>query len=92
MNEWETARTADRETEGGMQADTEREKKTMEGRGEDKMGREKRMPQNEFPVFELPPCPALPHFQPPMACSFKDNFCHSCWQLPPTSCSPTAEN
>lgn len=24
-----------------MQADTEREKKTMEGRGEDKMGREK---------------------------------------------------
>lgn len=29
------------ETEEGMQADTEEKKKTMEGRGEDKMGTEK---------------------------------------------------
>lgn len=45
MNERETGRTADVETQGDMQADTEREKKTMEGRGEDEMGREKKIEQ-----------------------------------------------
>lgn len=73
MNERETGRTADVETQGDMQADTEREKKTMEGRGEDKMGREKKIEEarlaltRAFVEAQRVPCRASVFMEQPAA-------------------------